>query len=110
MSQLLEGYGQTETTAVITCGIPGDMSPGNVGSLMPGVEMKLVDVPDMNYFAKNGQGEVKRSRKYIIKGKFVREQFGFLYIFILSRVPVIQRFAINCKTAMANQNHRCMRM
>eukprot|EP00057_Strongylocentrotus_purpuratus_P020871 XP_011675345.1 PREDICTED: long-chain-fatty-acid--CoA ligase 6 [Strongylocentrotus purpuratus] len=71
---LLEGYGQTETTAVITCGIPGDMSPGNVGSLMPGVEMKLVDVPDMNYFAKNGQGEVCSRGNNIFTGYLKDEE------------------------------------
>ncbi|XP_072165679.1 long-chain-fatty-acid--CoA ligase 6-like [Diadema setosum] len=55
---LLEGYGQTETTAVVTLGLPGDLSPGHVGSVIPSVEMKLVDVPDMNYFAKDGKGEI----------------------------------------------------
>ena len=34
---------------------------GHVGPPLPCNKIKLVDVPDMNYFAKDGRGEVCRS-------------------------------------------------
>lgn len=56
--QVLEGYGQTESAAAATSTVPGDMTTGHVGTPLPCNDIKLVDVPDMNYFAANGEGEV----------------------------------------------------
>lgn len=55
---VLEGYGQTEASAGITFTVPGDFSSGHVGSPLPGCKIKVVDVPEMGYFAKDGKGEV----------------------------------------------------
>ncbi|XP_039114566.1 long chain acyl-CoA synthetase 6, peroxisomal-like [Dioscorea cayenensis subsp. rotundata] len=46
---VLEGYGMTETSCVITLMDVGDNLTGHVGSLNPSCEVKLVDVPEMNY-------------------------------------------------------------
>ena len=49
---VVEGYGQTETTGP-ACGT-WDVDPNNagiVGGPISSIEMKLVDVPDMNYFS-----------------------------------------------------------
>lgn len=35
------------------------MFPGHVGAPLPCNSVKLVDVPEMNYLAVNGEGEVK---------------------------------------------------
>ena len=58
MPQVVEGYGQTEVTAAATMSVPGDNEPGHVGPPIPCSLVKLVDVPEMNYFASEGEGEV----------------------------------------------------
>ncbi|KAH1091380.1 hypothetical protein J1N35_018637 [Gossypium stocksii] len=46
---IIEGYGMTETSCVISCMDEGDILSGHVGSPNPACEIKLVDVPEMNY-------------------------------------------------------------
>ncbi len=55
---MLEGYGQTECAAAATMTVPGETTTGHVGPPLPCNDIKLVDVPDMNYFAANSEGEV----------------------------------------------------
>ena len=44
----------TETSAVCTRGLPGDpTSGGTAGPPQPAIELKLVDVPSMNYTAED---------------------------------------------------------
>ncbi|XP_038569239.1 long-chain-fatty-acid--CoA ligase 1a [Micropterus salmoides] len=56
--QFYEGYGQTECTAGCSLSMPGDWTAGHVGAPLPCNHIKLVDVPEMNYLAANGEGEV----------------------------------------------------
>ncbi|XP_030644198.1 long-chain-fatty-acid--CoA ligase 1a [Chanos chanos] len=56
--QFYEGYGQTECTAGCSMTLPGDWTAGHVGPPLPCNSIKLVDVPEMNYLAANGEGEV----------------------------------------------------
>ncbi|KAJ2860958.1 long-chain fatty acid-CoA ligase, partial [Coemansia asiatica] len=55
---MIHGYGLSEASGLVTVQIPGDLTVANVGPPVPSVEIKLVDVPDAGYFARNGQGEV----------------------------------------------------
>ncbi|XP_051784397.1 long-chain-fatty-acid--CoA ligase 1a isoform X1 [Erpetoichthys calabaricus] len=66
--QFYEGYGQTECTAGCTLTLPGDWTAGHVGAPMPCSVLKLVDVPDMNYFSANGEGEVCVRGPCVFKG------------------------------------------
>ncbi|XP_051144635.1 long chain acyl-CoA synthetase 6, peroxisomal-like [Andrographis paniculata] len=47
--QVLEGYGMTETSCVISSMEEGDLLTGHIGAPNPACEIKLVDVPEMNY-------------------------------------------------------------
>ncbi|RIA90730.1 hypothetical protein C1645_823030 [Glomus cerebriforme] len=48
-AEVFEGYGQTENAAGLTISLMGDTSSGHVGPPQVCCEVKLVDVPDMNY-------------------------------------------------------------
>lgn len=47
----LEGYGQTEIAAAGTTSLHDDIWPGSVGGPFPCTEVKLVDVPELNYLS-----------------------------------------------------------
>ncbi|XP_036069976.1 long-chain-fatty-acid--CoA ligase 1 isoform X3 [Oryzias melastigma] len=66
--QFYEGYGQTECTAGCTITLPGDFSEGHVGPPLPCNIIKLMDVPEMNYYAVNGEGEVCVKGSNVFKG------------------------------------------
>ncbi|OZJ02469.1 hypothetical protein BZG36_04104 [Bifiguratus adelaidae] len=49
--EFTEAYGQTENSAHATGTLFGETRAGIVGPPFPGVEVKLVDIPEMEYFA-----------------------------------------------------------
>ncbi|KAJ1913667.1 long-chain fatty acid-CoA ligase [Mycoemilia scoparia] len=55
---VIQGYGMTETSGLISAQMPGDNSLDTVGAPVPSIEIKLVDVEELGYFSKNNQGEV----------------------------------------------------
>uniref|UniRef100_A0AAR2LTR7 Arachidonate--CoA ligase n=1 Tax=Pygocentrus nattereri TaxID=42514 RepID=A0AAR2LTR7_PYGNA len=63
-----EAYGQTECTAGCTYTTPGDWTSGHVGAPLPCNLIKLVDVPEKNYFASKGEGEVCVKGPNVFKG------------------------------------------
>lgn len=66
----MEGYGQTECTAPITLTVQGDHVPEHVGPPLACCSVKLVDVPEMEYYASAGQGEVCVKGKNVFKGYY----------------------------------------
>lgn len=50
---VLQGYGLTETSSSGAVQWPEDMNTARIGPPFPSMEIKLVDVPDMNYTAAN---------------------------------------------------------
>ncbi|KAK3555889.1 hypothetical protein QTP86_029801, partial [Hemibagrus guttatus] len=66
--QVYEAYGQTECTAGCTFTTPGDWTSGHVGAPLPCNLIKLVDVPEKNYFTSKGKGEVCVKGPNVFKG------------------------------------------
>jgi len=58
LPSFVPGYGQTEATAGIAASVPGDYFSGSVGPPCLCAKVKLADVPEKNYFAKDGKGEI----------------------------------------------------
>jgi len=67
---ILEGYGQTECVAPCTLTTPGDPQPDHVGPPIACNNIKLADVPDMEYFSVRGQGEVCVIGSNVFQGYF----------------------------------------
>ncbi|XP_055954870.1 long-chain-fatty-acid--CoA ligase 1 [Patella vulgata] len=67
---VLEGYGQTEATAGIVFNIPGESIPGHCGPPLVCNYVKLIDVPEMDYFADQGTGEILAKGPNVFKGYY----------------------------------------
>uniref|UniRef100_A0A1A8S358 Long-chain-fatty-acid--CoA ligase n=1 Tax=Nothobranchius rachovii TaxID=451742 RepID=A0A1A8S358_9TELE len=65
---ICEGYGQTECTGGCTFSLIGDCSTGHVGAPVPCAMVKVEDIPEMNYYAKNGEGEICVRGPSVFKG------------------------------------------
>lgn len=75
LSRFGEGYGLTETSGALTTTSYRDFTYGHVGTVVPCCEVKLVDVPDMDYRTAdkpNPRGEVW-ARGYNIFSGYYRE-------------------------------------
>ncbi|GMR46363.1 hypothetical protein PMAYCL1PPCAC_16558 [Pristionchus mayeri] len=71
---VMEGYGQTECVAGATISIEGDAVPGHVGMPIPCLAIKLVDVPELGYFARNDAGEVCVRGYAVFRGYYKNEE------------------------------------
>ncbi|XP_059142723.1 long-chain-fatty-acid--CoA ligase 5-like [Physella acuta] len=67
---VVEGYGQTESGAGLTMSLPGDPSIGSVGPPLPGAHIKLVDIPEMDYYVKDNIGEIWAKADFLFKGYY----------------------------------------
>lgn len=67
---IMEGYGQTESTGGSYLTRISDSSGGHVGGPMPGVEFKVLAVPDMNYNIQDqdAQGNQTPRGELLIRG------------------------------------------
>ncbi|XP_052265518.1 long-chain-fatty-acid--CoA ligase 1-like isoform X2 [Dreissena polymorpha] len=71
---VVEGYGQTENTAGICFNIPGEHEAGHVGPPLPCNIVKLVDVPEMDYYSNDDKGEIVCKGPSVFKGYFKNEE------------------------------------
>lgn len=71
---VVEGYGQTECVAACTLAVEADCDYGHVGIPTPCNAIKLVDVPELGYFAKDQAGEVCIRGYNVFKGYYKNEE------------------------------------
>lgn len=67
---VVEGYGQTECCGIASCQLIGDSSVGNIGVPLSCNMIKLADVPDLQYFAKDNVGELCIKGANVFKGYY----------------------------------------
>jgi len=70
---VVEGYGQTESTAALTLSYPHDTTVGHCGVPIPGCEVKLADVPEMEYLSTDKpcpRGEIVCRGPNVFKGYY----------------------------------------
>jgi len=74
---ILEGYGQTESTAASCVTLPEDAVAGHVGGPIPCVKIRLRDIPDMGYTSRDSpypRGEVCFKGPSVFQGYFKNEE------------------------------------
>lgn len=73
-AKVYEGYGQTESTAGCSFTTPTDITGGHVGPPLPQSLIKLIDVPEKNYYAKDGCGEICVKGPNVFSGYYKNEE------------------------------------
>ena len=68
------GYGSTEAACGVSLTLPGDYKSGSVGSPALCSYIKLVDVEEKNYLAKEGKGEICVKGNNVFKGYYKDEE------------------------------------
>ena len=68
--ELLEGYGATETSPVVSVNAPGATKPGSVGKPLPGVRVKIVDVETGKTLSSGQEGKIVVKGEYVMKGYY----------------------------------------
>jgi long-chain acyl-CoA synthetase len=71
--ELLEGYGLTETSPVISVNTPEEHRPGTVGRILPGVEVRIQG-PNGAGVAAGEQGEVQVRGPNVMRGYYNRPE------------------------------------
>lgn len=73
-TDMICGYGLTETTGPCIAQRASDCFTGNVGVPIASCECKIRSVPDMNYFVENGEGELLIRGPSVIKEYYKNEE------------------------------------
>jgi acyl-[acyl-carrier-protein]-phospholipid O-acyltransferase/long-chain-fatty-acid--[acyl-carrier-protein] ligase len=68
--EVLEGYGATETSPVISVNTPEANRPGSVGRPLPGVQLRIVDIHSGEDLPAGREGKILVKGELIMKGYF----------------------------------------
>ncbi|MCK4359826.1 MAG: AMP-binding protein [Candidatus Cloacimonetes bacterium] len=63
--EVMEGYGTTETSPVVSVNVPGANIPGSIGKPLPGVQVKILDRETDEELSANKEGKI------LVKGDLV---------------------------------------
>ncbi|KAJ1965890.1 medium-chain fatty acid-CoA ligase faa2 [Dipsacomyces acuminosporus] len=72
-----EGFGMTESSACATASVSGENKGGHVGAPMPGVDIRLRDVPEMSYLTTDTpcpRGEILVKGRNVFLGYYKNEE------------------------------------
>lgn len=86
-ADVFEGYGQTEATACVCISLRGDWTAGHVGPPAPSCEIKLVDVPEMNYTSRDipfPRGEVCVRGPCVFLGYYKADALTYVAVFVVT--------------------------
>ncbi|VDN59562.1 unnamed protein product [Dracunculus medinensis] len=67
---LVEAYGQTECGGIATTTWPDEKNGGHCGSPFGCTLLKLADVPELDYYADKGKGEIMVKGSHVAQGYF----------------------------------------
>ncbi|TGZ59063.1 hypothetical protein CRM22_009278 [Opisthorchis felineus] len=71
---VIECYGLTETSGILSATLMGDLNPGHTGTPYIDFQIKLIDVPEMNLVVKrDGMGEICAKGSACTKGYYKDE-------------------------------------
>ncbi|EDR29255.1 long-chain-fatty-acid--CoA ligase, putative [Entamoeba dispar SAW760] len=75
-TNILQGFGMTELCGASSCMVPGDSTQATIGLLFPHYELKLRDVPELNYLTTDNppRGELMLRGAPVSKGYFNRPE------------------------------------
>ncbi|KAI8137674.1 hypothetical protein BJV82DRAFT_717979 [Fennellomyces sp. T-0311] len=74
LAPIICGYGMTESCGMCAVMAPEQFALGEVGAPVPCTEVKLVDVPELGYFASSNQGEIWIRGPSVTSGYYKQEE------------------------------------
>ncbi len=68
--EILEGYGATETSPVVSVNLVGANKPGSLGKPLPGVQVRIVALDTGRELPRGGEGKIQVKGETVMKGYF----------------------------------------
>ena len=68
--ELLEGYGATETSPVVSVNLPGANRPGSIGKILPSVGVNITDVDTGKILPTGQEGKILVKGDLVMKGYY----------------------------------------
>jgi len=78
--EILEGYGATETSPVVSVNVPGANKPGSIGKPLPGVSVKILDRETDEELPPGKEGKILVKGDLVMKGYLGDEEETSLHI------------------------------